>query len=61
MDSTLIIEQQIEEPKERGRPKIDKPPKELVPRGRTIIIEQLKDPKTKLINLQKNLKKEEGN
>ena len=33
MDSTLIKEKQIEEPKERGRPKIDKPTKETKPRA----------------------------
>ena len=34
MDNTVIIKQSIEEPKKRGRPKNDKPPKEPKPRGR---------------------------
>ena len=45
MDNTIIKEKPTEEPKKRGRPKIDIPPKEPKPRGRPIIIKQPKEPK----------------
>ena len=47
MDNTIKRQQQIEEPKERGRPQIHRPPRETKPRGRPRIIKRQKDPKTR--------------
>ena len=49
MDTTILIEMPIEEPKKRGKPKLLKveqsEPVETRSRGRPKIIKQLKDPK----------------